>query len=96
MPQPPLCSRISSSTSKNLPGLFLLSIIIIIDLAHPVWIEVCKWLYLTHLWVVMMVMAAMHGVEWVVLMMVMLVVMKATLRAEGLWIGSRGGGGVGE
>lgn len=43
-----------------------------------------------------MVMAAMHGVEWVVLMMVMLVVMKATLRAEGLWIGSRGGGGVGE
>lgn len=40
-----------------------------------------------------MVMAAMHGVEWMVLMMV---VMKAALGAEGLWIGSRGGGVVGE
>lgn len=40
-----------------------------------------------------MVMAAMHGVEWMVLMMV---VMKAGLGAEGLRIGSRGGGGVGE
>ncbi len=35
-----------------------------------------------------MVMAAMHGVVWMVLMMVMLVVMKAALRAEGLWVGS--------
>lgn len=52
--------------------------------------------YLIHLWVVVMVMAAMHGVEWVVLMMVMLVVMKAALGAEGLRIGSRGGGGVGD
>lgn len=43
-----------------------------------------------------MVMAAMHGVVWVVLMMVMLVVMKAALGAEGLWVRSRGGCGVGE
>lgn len=43
-----------------------------------------------------MVMAAMHRVEWVVLMMVMLVVVKAALGAEGLRVGSRGGGGVGD
>lgn len=42
----------------------------------------------------MMVMAAVHGVERVVLMMVMLVVMKAALGAQGLGIGSRGGGAV--
>lgn len=53
-------------------------------------------MYLAELWVVMMVMAAMHGVVWVVLMMVMLVVMKAALGAEGLWVRSRGGCGVGE
>lgn len=35
-----------------------------------------------------MVMAAMHGVVRVVLMMVMLVVMKAALGAEGLRVGS--------
>lgn len=34
----------------------------------------------------------MHGVEWVVLM----VMMEAALGAEGLWVGSRGRGGVGE
>lgn len=34
-----------------------------------------------------MVMAAMHGVVWMMLMMV-LVVMKAALGAEGLWEGS--------
>ena len=45
-------------------------------------------MYLTNLWVVMMVMAAMHWMVRVVLMMVMLVVMKAALGAEGLWIGS--------
>lgn len=43
-------------------------------------------MYLIHLWVVVMVMAAMHGVMWV--MMVMLVVMKAGLGAEGLRVGS--------
>lgn len=39
----------------------------------------------------MMVMVAMHGVVRVMLMMVMLVVMKAALGAEGLgvWSGSR-------
>lgn len=36
----------------------------------------------------MMVMVAMHGVVQVLLMMVMLVGMKATLRAEGLRVGS--------
>lgn len=43
-----------------------------------------------------MVMGAVHGVVRVMLMMVMLVVMKAALGAEGLWVGSRGRGGVGE
>lgn len=43
-----------------------------------------------------MVMAAMHRVEWVVLVMVMLVVVKAALGAEGLRVGSRGWGGVGD
>ncbi len=44
--------------------------------------------YLIDLWVVMMMMTAMHGMVWVVLMMVMLVVMKAALGAEGLWVRS--------
>lgn len=35
----------------------------------------------------MVVMAAVHRVQRVVLVMVMLVVMKAALRAQGLWIG---------
>lgn len=35
-----------------------------------------------------MVMVAMHGVVRVVLVMMMLVVMKAALGAEGLWVGS--------
>lgn len=43
--------------------------------------------YLIHLRLVMVVMAAVHGVERVVLVMVMLVVMKAALRAQGLGIG---------
>lgn len=42
-----------------------------------------------------MVMASMHGVMRVVLMMVMLVVMKPALGAEGLWVGSRGRDSVG-
>lgn len=41
-----------------------------------------------------MVMTAMHGVVRVV--MVMLVVMKAPLGAEGLWVRGRGEAGVGE
>lgn len=52
-------------------------------------------MYLINLRVVMMVMAAMHGVVRVVLVMVMLV-MKTALGAEGLRVGSRSGGGVGE
>lgn len=44
----------------------------------------------------MVVMAAVHGVERVVLVMVMLVVMKAALRAQRLGIGRRGGGAVRE
>lgn len=43
--------------------------------------------YLIHLRLVMVVMAAVHGVERVVLVMVMLMVMKAALRAQGLGIG---------
>lgn len=50
--------------------------------------------YLIHLR--LMVMGAVHGVERVVLMVVMLVVMKAALWTQGLGIGSRGGGAVGE
>lgn len=75
-----------------------MSPIIITSVAHLIWIDVHKRcpVYLINLWVVMMVMAAVHGVMRVVLMMVMLVVMKAALGAEGLRVGSRGGGGVGE
>lgn len=44
--------------------------------------------YLINLWVVVMMVVAVHGVVWVMLMMVMLVVMKAALGAERLWVGS--------
>lgn len=43
-----------------------------------------------------MVMVAMHGVVRVMLMMVMLVVMKAALGAEGLGVWSRSRVSVGE
>lgn len=44
----------------------------------------------------MVVMAAVHGVERVVLVMMMLMVMKAALWAQGLGIGRRGRGAVRE
>lgn len=52
--------------------------------------------YLIQLRLAVVVMAAVHGVQRVVLMMGMLVVMKAALRAQGLRIGSRGRGAVRE
>lgn len=52
-------------------------------------------MYLIHLRVVLMMMAAVHGVQRVVLV-VMLVMVEAALRAERLRVQCRGGVGVGD